>query len=126
MKKTFKVTTLVLALFVCILGTSVVAYAGESFDSFNVSTNWRTIASDTEGFGCNVKITGQLSTGGRIDVRMLGKDGKTELWSQNSSCPDLGSRVYRCGSDVYYIQVKVSSSNYRGVVYALKTDEPAD
>lgn len=125
MNKKFKVTTLVLALLVCILGTSVVAYAGESFGRVNVSTEWQTIASDTEGFGCNVEITGQLYTGGRIDVKMLGKNGQ-ELWFQNSSCPGLGSRVYKCGSDVYYIQVKVSSSNYSGVVYALKTNKPAD
>ena len=99
--------------------------AGETFNRVVVSNTWTTIATDSEGFDCNVEITGYLtSIGPRIDVRMLGKNGQI-LWSENDSCPGLSSRVYSCGSDVYTIQVRVDSG-VSGTATALKKGKPAD
>lgn len=128
MKKTLRTTFLVFILILGILGTSTVAFAavnGEHFGRVNVSDEWTEIAYDTQGFDCNVKITGLLtSVGPRIDVQMLDENGNV-LWSENDSCPGLSSRVYRCGADVYSIEVRVDSGVY-GTASALKTDEPAD
>jgi len=125
MKKGLKVTILLAVLIVGIIGTSTVAFAGENFKRVTVSTQWTTIASTTGGFGCNIKIKGDLMTlGARIDVRMLGKDGQL-LWEESNSCPGLGSRVYDCGADVYTIQVKVKSG-VSGTAIAMKTTDPVD
>lgn len=124
MTKGLKATILVLAMVLGLVGTSTVAFAAESFKRVTVSNTWTTIASDTDGFNCNVEITGLLtSVGPRIDVRMLGKSGNT-VWSENDSCPGLSSRVYHCGSDVYTIQVRVDSEVY-GTAIAMKTSKPA-
>lgn len=125
MRKKIKVTILVLAMMLGIIGTSTVALASESFKHVNASSTWTTIATNTEGFNCNVKITGYLmDLGARIDVRMLGKSGNV-LWSEDNSSPGLASRVYYCGPDVYTIQVRVDPG-VAGTVFALKTSEPAD
>ena len=128
MKRTLRTTFLVFALIIGILGTSTVAFAavnGEHFGRVTVSDEWTEIAYDTQGFNCNVEITGYLITlGHRIDVRMLDENGD-ELWAQNDSCPGLSSRVYRCGADVYSIEVRVDPG-VSGTAIALKTDKPAD
>lgn len=126
MKRTMKTTILVVLMVLCLLGTAVTAYAaGESFKRVNVTTDWVTIASDGDGMGYNVKITGSVLNTQRFDVQMLGANGQV-LWRESNSCPALGSRVYACGSDVYEIQVKCSESDVRGTAIALKTSEPAD
>lgn len=111
-----------------IMAASTVAFAaerGEHFGRIEISSSWQEIAYDTQGFNCNVEITGYLtSLGTRIDVRMLGKNGNV-LWSENDSCPGLSSRVYHCGADVYSIEVR-ADSGVTGTVLALKTDKPAD
>ena len=61
MRKKIKVTILVLAMMLGIIGTSTVALASESFKHVNASSTWTTIATNTEGFNCNVKITGYSS-----------------------------------------------------------------
>ena len=125
MIKKLKVTLLVLTMIFGLVGTLTVAFAGEEFNMVTVSSSWTTIATDSEGFGCNVKITGRLTSAGkRIDVRMLGKNNNV-LWSENDSCPGLSSRVYICGTDVYKIQVRVDSG-VSGTAIALKTSEPAN
>ena len=108
-----------------ILATSTVALAAESYKSVTVSTTWTTIATNSNGFGCNVQIAGYLtSVGHRIDVRMLGRSGNI-LWSEDDSCPGLSTRVYWCGADVYSIQVRVDSG-VTGTAYASPTSNPAD
>lgn len=120
MKQKLKVTILLATLIVSIIGTSTVALAGELFSNKNVSTSWTTIASDTEGFNCNVELIGRLTTlGAKIHVRMLGKTGNV-LWTERNSMGGLSSRVYRCGADVYKIQVSVNSG-VKGSVSAQKT-----
>ena len=123
MKGKLRVTILVVALMLGVIATSSVAFAGESFKNVNVSTQWTEIASDTEGFDCNVEIVGWLtSVGPRIDVRMLGKNNNV-VWEEEDSCPGLSSRVYRCGPDVYKIQVRVDSG-VSGSATAYKTNKP--
>lgn len=124
MTKRLKATILVLAMVLGLVGTSTVAFAAESFKTVNLSSSWTTIAYDTDGFDCKVEITGSIITsiGPRIDVRMLGESGNV-IWSENDSCPGLASRVYRCGPDVYTIQVKVDRG-IAGTATALKTNKP--
>lgn len=125
MKTKIRVLFVVLALVVGIMASSTVALAASSYKSVTVSTTWTTIATNSNGFDCNVQITGYLtSVGERIDVRMLGKSGNV-LWSEEDSCPGLSSRIYRCGSDVYTIQVRVDAG-VRGTAYAIPTSDPAD
>lgn len=125
MKKSLRVLLVILALMVGVIATSTVALAAESYKNVTLSTDWTTIATSTDGFDCNVRIIGRLTTlGYRIDVRMLGKSGNV-LWSENDSCPGLSSRVYHCGADVYRIQVRVDSG-VSGTAYAHQTDDPAD
>ena len=95
----------------------------------NLTTSWKTIAKSTSGFGCNVEIVcNTTGTDGfhplYADIRMLDKNGKV-VWSESKSCPGDGTgRIYRCGSDVYTIQVKVQHSG--GTAWASKTSKPAN
>ena len=125
MTKRLKAIILVLVMVLGIVGTSTVAFAAESFKTVKLSSKWTTIAYDTDGFNCNVQITGYVSTGvgPRIDVQILGKKGNV-VWSENNSCPGLASRVYHCVSDIYTIQVRVSNG-ISGSATALKTNKPA-
>lgn len=72
------------------------------------SKSWKTIATSTTGFNCNVKISSLGTSVTTVDVRMLGKSGNV-IWSESESFGSLTSRVYWCGSDVYKIQVKYHS-----------------
>ena len=80
-----------------------------------VGSTWKTVASSTTGFNCNVKVSSLGTTLGKVDVRLLGKKGNV-LWSQYESFGTLGYGIYWCGSDVYKIQVKYHSSNGRGTI----------
>ena len=125
MRKPLRIFLIILVLVMGIVAMSTVAIAATRYDIVKVSTTWTTVAYDTSGFGCNVRILGRLtSIGQRIDVRMLDKN-KYVLWSENDSCPGLASRVYRCGTDVYYIQVRVNAG-VNGTAEASKTSDPAD
>lgn len=125
MKRKLKIFILVATLTVALIGSSTLVFAARSFKQVLVSTSWTTIAYDTDGFDCNVKITGMLtSVGQRIDVRMLGKNNNV-VWSEDNSCPGLASRVYRCGPDVYKIEVRVSPG-IQGTAIAILTDKPAN
>lgn len=126
MKKALKSTILVAVLLVGILGSAISASAAESYNSITLSTSWKTIATSTTGFNCNVAIscmvTGTDGLGAvRPDVRMLGRNGNV-LWSENKSCPGLSTRVYRCGSDVYTIQIKVSNGSGTARAYRTTAD----
>ena len=125
MTKRLKATILVLVMVLGLVGTSTVAFAAESFKRVNLSNTWTTIAYDTDGFNCNVEITGLIMTGygPRIDVRMLGESGNV-TWSENDSCPGQAGRVYWCGPDVYTIQVRVDKG-ISGTAIAMKTNKPA-
>ena len=125
MKKSVRTIAILIAVIITLFSTSVVAYAGESFNTVAVSTSWKEIAADTAGFNCNVKIVGQLITfPARIDVLMTDQNDNY-VWSETNSCPGNGYRVYYCGSNVYHVYVKVSSSSIYGSASALKTSEPA-
>ena len=92
-----------------------------------LSTSWKTIASSTSGFNCNIavvsSVTGTDGIGAvRPDIRMLGRNDNV-LWSEKNSCPGLGTRVYRCGPDVYKLQIRVSNGSGSARAY-VTTDEP--
>lgn len=86
-----------------------------------VGSTWKTVASSTTGFNCNVKISSLGTTLGTVDVRLLGKNGNV-LWSQYESFGTLGYGIYWCGADVYQIQVKYHSSNGRGTISTFPAD----
>lgn len=90
-----------------------------------VTTQWKTVAKNTQGINGNVKVCCNVIGVTRVDVRMLGKNNNV-VWSESNSCPALSNRVYHCGADVYTVQVKVSTSSAYGTAFALKTSEPAD
>lgn len=125
MSKKIRAIILVVTLLVGVIGTSTVAMAGQSFGNKNVSTTWTTVASDTEGMGYNVELLGYVTTvGAKIHVRMLGKSNNV-LWTEMNSMGGQQNRVYRCGSDVYKVQVKVDKG-VRGSVSAVQTSKPAN
>lgn len=74
------------------------------------SKSWKTVASSTTGFNCNVEISSWGTSVTTVDVRMLGKNGNV-IWCEYESFGSLSSRVYWCGSDVYKIQVSYHSGN---------------
>ncbi len=75
----------------------------------NITTSWKTIATSTTGFNCNVYIKCYGTDLSRLNIRMLGKNGNV-VWSENGAVPGLGSRTFWCGSDVYTIQASSQSS----------------
>ncbi len=83
-----------------------------------VDGTWRTIATSTSGFNCNVRIEGTVLSD-YMDVRMLGKNGNV-LWSESNAFSTYGTgyRIFRCGSDVYSIQVRC---NANGIAWAYRT-----
>lgn len=88
---------------------------------YNSSTNnlyvdgtWRTIATSSTGFNCNVYINGMV-TSNYMDVRMLGSSGNI-VWSlTNAVATYSGPGLFYCGSNVYSIQVRC---NGNGVAWA--------
>lgn len=79
-------------------------------------STWKTLATSTTGFNCNVIIScsnlsflsnGKLAKG---LVRMIGRNGNV-LWTSpaEEGVPGQGSRVYWCGSDVYRIEIKTQT-----------------
>lgn len=127
MKRLFKfnVLTAVLCtvLLVGTLGNAMSVSAAESYNTVTLSTSWKTIASSTTGFNCNVTISAMATgTDGlgiiRPDIRMLDNNGSV-VWSESKSCPGYGTRTYSCGSNVYKIQIKVA--NGAGTAYAYRS-----
>lgn len=92
------------------------------------TTSWKTIASSTTGFNCNVyiKCSNTALSGWTVvpsDIRMLGKNGNV-VWEEKGAIAGLGDRVFYCGSDVYTIQIRTQSGS--GTAYAYQTNQPAD
>ena len=105
LKSIFVVALLVVSLF----GVSTKAFAANSYNgTITTSTSWKTLATSTTGFNCNVAVVNS-STGTdglgilRADIRML------------------GTRIFWCGPDVYKIQIKVAHSS--GTAWAYETSE---
>lgn len=83
------------------------------------STTWKTIASSTTGFNCDVVINGLVIGNYCLDVRMLDKNGNV-VWSEENSVNTLnGARTFWCGKNVYTIQVKGHNGN--GIAWAYQT-----
>ena len=129
-KISFKVTLLITALMiVTVLCTTTKVFAKNSYKgTITTSTSWKTLATSTTGFNCNVAVV-NASTGTdglgilRADIRMLGKSGNV-VWEESKACPGYGTRVFHCGSDVYTIQIKVAYGG--GTAWAYETTDPAD
>lgn len=93
------------------------------------STSWKTIATSTKGFNCNVFIAcmnaGTIGLGiAPSDVRMLGRNGNV-LWSESGAVRGQGQRVFKCGSDVFSIQIRTQAGS--GSAWAYQTNHaPTD
>lgn len=85
-----------------------------STNNLYVDGSWRTIATSSTGFNCNVYING-LVTSNYMDVRMLGSSGNV-VWSlTNAVATYSGPGLFYCGSNVYSIQVRC---NGNGIAWA--------
>ena len=122
LKSIFVVALLVVSLF----GVSTKAFAANSYNgTITTSTSWKTLATSTTGFNCNVAVVNS-STGTdglgilRADIRMLGKSGNV-VWEESKACPGYGTRIFWCGPDVYKIQINVAHSS--GTAWAYETSE---
>lgn len=97
--------------------------------ALHITTSWKTIASSTTGFGCNVSITshnkGTIGLGiAKSDIRMLDRNGN-ELWYESGAVLGSGvARVFICGTDVYTIQIRTQTDT--GTAYAYETTEAAN
>lgn len=90
-------------------------------NALSINTSWKTIASSTTGFNCDVWI-GSYNTGtiGLVvapsDIRMLGRSGNV-VWQESGAVAGNGAqRQFWCGSDVYTIQIKTQTGT--GMAYA--------
>lgn len=86
------------------------------------SREWKTIATSTTGFGCNVQVATQNTGINYVSIQMLGKNGNV-LWSETNAIPYNKSRVFECGTDVYKIQAKAVGSNNGSIVSCWNTDK---
>lgn len=90
-------------------------------NALSINTSWKTIASSTTGFNCNVWIASyNLGTIGLSiapsDIRMLDKSGNV-LWQESGAVAGTGAqRQFWCGSDVYTIQIRTQTGT--GTAYA--------
>ena len=112
-KKTFKTIILVTLLIIAVIATTTKTFAANSYNgTITTSTSWKTLATSTTGFNCNVAVfNSSTGTDGlgilRADIRMLGKSGNI-VWEEAKACPGYGTRVFWCGPDVYKIQIRVA------------------
>lgn len=84
------------------------------------STDWTTIATASNGFGCNVQVNTFNTQINYVSVRMLDKSGNV-VWSETNAIPYNKTRVFSCGSDVYQIQVKCVGTQNRSTVSCWST-----
>ncbi len=90
-------------------------------NALSINTSWKTIASSTTGFNCDVWIASyNLGTIGLVvapsDIRMLGKSGNV-VWQESGAVAGNGAqRQFWCGSDVYTIQIRTQTGT--GTAYA--------
>ena len=84
-----------------------------------ITTSWKTVATSTTGFDCNVYIkcmnTGMI--GWQVsptDIRMLDRNGNV-VWSENGAVAGQGNRTFWCGSNVYKIQARTQTGS--GTIY---------
>lgn len=125
-KRTLKAMLSAVLLILLLIGTTTTAFAANSYNgTITTSTSWKTLATSTTGFNCNVAIfNSSTGTDGlgilRADIRMLGKSGNV-VWQESKACPGYGTRIFWCGSDVYKIQIKVAHSS--GTAKAYETTE---
>lgn len=147
MKNIHKKIVAIIMVLTLALGCSIMAYAAEISTSQEMSSyeiteesisprgntyvssgtdvtskDWKTIATSTTGFGCNVQINTFNTRVNYVSVLMIGKDGKTEVWSETNAIPYNKSRVFYCGTDVYKIQVKCVGAENTSTVSAWPTD----
>lgn len=97
-------------------GTSTFSNNYSSGGVYVDSKSWKTIATSSTGFNCNVKIASLGTSITTVDIQMLGKSGNV-LWCEYESFGSSSSRVYWCGSDVYKIQAKYHYGNGTIICY---------
>lgn len=94
-------------------------YPSSQSNTYVSSSSWKTVASSTTGFNCNVVVGGSVLGNYYMDVRMLDKNGNV-VWSEENAFSTIGgnggTRTFWCGSDIYYIQVKGHNGN--GIAWA--------
>lgn len=118
-KQNLKSTTIIamaiaFVMFVTFLVPCIPAQAaGIRYYSINTSTSWKTIATASSGFDCNVDISCTNFNNVPCDIRMLNSKGSV-LWEESGAIQITsmvgsggpGSRKFWCGSDVYTIQIR--------------------
>lgn len=115
-KKTISIASLLLVVML-LLGTAITAYAASNFPynsshQLTIDTSWKTIASSTTGFNCNVYITADTNQPAgtlqrdKCDIRMLPKSGTNPVWEKTSVFDGEGGDTFWCGPDVYKIQIR--------------------
>ena len=117
-KSTIIVTTLIaFVMLVTFLVPSInVHAAGIRYNSINTSTSWKTIATASSGFDCNVDIGCTNFSNVPCYIRMLNSKGSVILEESGAikitsmlGSGGYGSRTFWCGSDVYTIQIRIQS-----------------
>lgn len=98
-------------------------YPYTSSRQLQTTTSWKTLATSTKGFDCNVfiKCENTVFVGLRIaknHVRMLDKNGNI-LWEESGAIKGSAQRIFKCGSDVYTIQIRTEAG--KGLAYAYET-----
>lgn len=125
MKKKLKQALVIITMALMVIGSTVsVSAAGTNHYSYTsqsnalmTNTSWKKLAYSDNGFNCNVKITcmnnssSSSSAISRSSVKMVGKNGKTVVWSETGAVSGAAGspRTFWCGSDVYAIYVKTVS-----------------
>lgn len=114
MQKIFRRFGIIFLACMMLLGVSVTAFAAGNNNyiytqSHRLTTNdseWQTIATSQNGFDCWVRITNNNAYANTYtSIRMLGKNGE-KVWEKTDAIPGFNYADFKCGSDVYTIQVK--------------------
>lgn len=142
MKNIHKKIIAIVATLTLVLGCSVMAYAAGPQTSDDIENSaveisprsnnyelsgvpvtgkaWTRVAWSNTGFGCNVQINPLNTTIGGMSVRMLDRN-ENIIWQETEAIPYNKVRVFECGTDVFYIEVKCVDSNAGSSVSSWQT-----
>ena len=114
LKQTLKKSAIIAIVLVIMVSMATTVFAADIYkNGVAVNTSWKDIATSTTGFNKNIHIfyQGTVNVGLlgilKADIRMIDGNGNV-VWSQNQVCAS-GGQDFRCGSDVYKVQIKVAS-----------------
>ncbi len=99
-------------------------------DTYNngtiINTTWKTIATSSSGFNCNVYVkcmnttfVPNTLTVSPTDIRMLDRNGNV-VWEEWGAVAGLGNRTFWCGKNVCKIQARCKVGN--GTIYVRRAN----